>query len=161
MISELAGALTYDFLAVWPLHWLIGLKGALPSNLISPQYFPRVFAWIVRFQSAVSSAKASSPQPKTLKGVDAIKQILSHTLSEYNDGLVDNDPSGLKVGEEVMLWPIDSGSKHKDRGCLVSLSFKEIVVESKTKAEEETIRIHTPRHGFRIHRTEGSPSSKL
>src|SRR3954470_19798735 len=70
-----------DIESIWPFHWLQDMK-ALPPNLISAQQFPRVFAWITRFKQAVSSAKASVPKLKTIKGVEAIEQIVSSEFAE-------------------------------------------------------------------------------
>lgn len=60
-----------------------------------------------------------------------------------------NDPTGLKKGDDIEVWPIDSGFSRKDRGRLVRLDGSEIVVESKTENGKE-VRIHAPRHGFRV-----------
>lgn len=60
-----------------------------------------------------------------------------------------NDPSGLEKGDEIEVWPIDSGFNHKDRGRLLKLDGKEVVVEGKTE-RGAVVRIHCPRHGFRV-----------
>lgn len=59
------------------------------------------------------------------------------------------DPTGLQKGQEVQVWPIDTGMNNKDKGRLVGLSSHEIVIESCTK-DGVKVKIHTPRHGFRI-----------
>lgn len=59
------------------------------------------------------------------------------------------DPSGLQKGDEVEVWPTDSGSNHRDRGRLVKLDGGEIVVQGRTGGGK-TVRIHAPRHGFRV-----------
>jgi len=87
-----------------------------------------------------------------------MKQISSSDFAEP-EGVVDStDPTGLKKGETVEVWPIDSGFNHKDRGALVSLTGAEIVIQSKT-VDGQTVRIHTPRHGFRLRGVEGKSSS--
>ena len=83
-------------------------------------------------------------------------QISSSGFAEKEGEVDGNDPTGLKKGQEVEVWPVDSGFNHRDRGLLVALSTKEIVIESKTKAGE-TVRVHAPRHGFRL-RALGSSS---
>ena len=126
------------------------MKGALPPAIISAKQYPKVFAWIDRFSKAVSTAKSSSPKPTTLKGAEAIKHI---TQADYVDTLqsVDhNEPLGLKQGQEIEVWPLDSGFRHHDRGRLVALTSKEVVVASPTKIGGKEIRIHCPRTNFRI-----------
>ena len=94
-------------------------------------------------------ARNAGPKPKALSGVDAIKQISSSEFAEPEGEVEVQDPTGLKKGQLVEVWPIDSGFNHKDRGPLVSLSGGEIVIESKTQ-EGKVVRVHTPRHGFRV-----------
>jgi hypothetical protein len=146
-------------IAIWPFHWLQGLKGALPPDLISAQQFPRVFAWIDRFQRAVSAAKANS-KPKTLKGPEAASQVGSSEFAEPDVVFDSSCPSGLKKGQEVQVWPTDTGFKNKDRGRLVGLSMHEIVIETETE-EGKVVRIHTPRHGFRVRATSQNQTAKI
>ena len=148
------------FVAVWPFHWLAGIKGALPLNIISAKQYPKVFAWIDRFQKAVSTAKLSAPKPTTLKGVDAVAQIVQAEYSDQEGQVDENDPLGLKKGQDVEVWPIDSGFRHHDQGKLVALTTKEVVVTGQTKTKKE-IRIHFPRTNFRITAAQGEGQSKL
>ena len=80
-----------------------------------------------------------------------MKQISGDVFAEDEASLtVDrDDPTGLERGLVVEVWPVDSGFSRKDRGVLVGLNGSEIVVEGKT-GSGETVRIHTPRHGFRL-----------
>ena len=72
-------------------------------------------------------------------------------LKYYVEGEVDDrDPLGLKKGQDVESWPIDSGFNHHDRGKLVSLTSKEVVLASQSKVEGKEVRIHHPRWNFRI-----------
>jgi len=149
-----------DIEAAWPFHWLQGMKGALPPEQISAQQYPKVFAWLNRFQKASSQAKKANREPITLKGPEAVAQIGASEVAEP-EGVVDsNDPSGLRRGQEVQVWPIDTGFRHKDCGRLVSLSTSEIVIESNTD-EGKPVRIHTPRHGFRIRAVASSSDARL
>jgi hypothetical protein len=66
----------------------------------------------------------------------------------------------LKKGQEIEVWPIDSGFKNKDKGPLVALSGSEIVIETKTK-DGKMVRVHAPRHGFRLRSIRKGGSSKL
>lgn len=146
--------------AVWPFHWLKGLRGALPADLISGQQYPKVFAWIERFHKAVSAAATKAGKPKTIKGPEAVKTISACGFVEREGEVDPNDPTGLKKGEGVEVWPIDSGFSRKDRGRLVALDGREIVIESKT-ADGQQVRIHAPRHGFRVRSVAEGGSSKL
>lgn len=145
-----------DIEAVWPLHWLSGLPGALPSDQISKAQFPNVFAWIERFDKAVNAAKQKLGKVPTVSGEDAARTIVQ---SSYFEGALkeveQSEPLvkalGLKRGDNVVVYPLDSGSTHKDSGALLGLDGKEIVLETKTNIQgSPVIRVHAPRHGFRI-----------
>lgn len=141
-----------DIEAVWPLHWLAGMPGALPADQVSEKQFPRVYAWIQRFQKAVSAAKAAQPKPTTVSGEQAQDIITSAPFSE-EEGDVDAADGlaafhGLSKGRRVALWPTDTGANHKDVGRLVSLTASEVVIEP--EAEGVQVRLHAPRHGFRV-----------
>lgn len=145
-----------DIEAVWPLHWLRGLPGALPSEHISKTQFPKVFAWIERFDKTVTAAKQKLEKVPTLSGEDAVRTIVQ---SSYFEGAAreveQSEPLvkalGLKRGEKVLVFPLDSGSSHKDSGILSSLNGKEIVFETKADLQgSPAIRVHAPRHGFRV-----------
>lgn len=55
------------------------------------------------------------------------------------------DPQKLSAGDQVELFPTDSGMNNKDHGKLLSLTEQEIVIEL-----ESGLRLHTPRIGFRV-----------
>lgn len=146
--------------AVWPFHWLVGLQGALPPSSISAKQYPRVFAWIDRFTKAVSNAKASAQKPATYKGPEAINFIAQAAFAEA-EGEVEEDPLALHKGQDVEVWPLDSGAKHHDRGRLIALNTKEVVIATRTEAEGKEVRIHHPRKNFRIMALSGGGGSKL
>lgn len=141
--------LTFSYSAVWPFHWLKGLKGALPPSFISASQFPKVFLWIERFDKSVSAAAQKAGKPQSLKGLAAMSKVVSSEFVEAEGSVDEDDPSGLKKGDLVEVWPIDSGFRNKDRGALVKLDGKEIVIRTETKEGKE-VRMHAPRHGFRI-----------
>lgn len=146
--------------AIWPLHWVSGMPNALPTNLISPQQFPKVFSWITRFNTAVSAAKTTTPAPIKLDGKAAAQALASSFMADQAEGVVDhNDPLGLKVGDEVEVWPIDSGFGYRDKGRLVMLSSTELEIAFKTEQGDE-VRLHTPRWGFRVQKV-GAQEAKL
>ncbi len=135
----------------------MGLKGALPADQISAKQYPKSFAWINRFQATVSAAAKSLGKPKTVKGTEAAASIGSSEFAEESGDVDLNDPSGLKKGQNVEVWPIDTGFRNKDKGQLVALSVFEIVIETKTQ-DGKTVRVHSPRHGFRVRPSSGQIS---
>ena len=137
------------------------MKGALPPDVISEELYPKVFSWIGRFKKAISAAKSSAPKPARLKGADAVKQIVAAEYAEDEEDVDQSDPSGLKKGEDVQVWPIDSGFGHKDRGRLVSLTSKEVVIAKQSKVGAKEIHVRTPRHGFRIAKATVDAAGKL
>ncbi|KAK1979163.1 glutathione S-transferase [Colletotrichum cereale] len=141
-----------DIEAVWLPHWLTGIPGALPEEQISAERFPKVFAWIGRFQKAAWAAKKAAPAVATVSGDEAAAIVAS---SPYNEaaGRVDAVDAlvaaeGLAAGDEVILWPADTGASHKDTGKLASLDGDEVVIE--VQGLKGPARVHAPRHGFRV-----------
>lgn len=142
-----------DIEAVWPLHWLRGMPGALPADQVSAAQFPKVFAWIERFEQAVAAARKKGGgrqgKPPTLSGERARSAILNAPFVEAEIGLDAVDAvvrdQGLAKGAAVTVWPLDTGSAHKDSGRLVGMDSGEIVFET-----EAGVRVHTPRHAFRV-----------
>ncbi|KFA66436.1 hypothetical protein S40285_09896 [Stachybotrys chlorohalonatus IBT 40285] len=142
-----------DIEAVWPFHWLIGLPGALPSDTFSEKVYPRVYAWVGRFQAAVSAAKKKLGPPRSLSGEEAARLVAASPFNE-EDGSVDVTDAvvlalGLNKGDLVKVWPTDTGASHKDTGRLVSLTETEVVWETAT-TEGASVRVHAPRHGYRF-----------
>lgn len=141
-------ASSVDIEAVWPLHWVFGMPGAVPADVASKDSFPKVFAWVERFSVAAGAARKKNGKPKALKGFEAAEKIWGSEWAEGLRGVDERDPVGLSKGQEVIVHPTDSGVTHKDRGALVGLGGDEIVIEVKT--EKGTVRVHAPRHGFRV-----------
>ena len=144
-----------DIHAVWPFHWMTGMKGALPEDIISAKTYPKVFAYIQRFNNAVRAAKENLPKPTRIKGQEAVDFIMHAKYPEGDQRLYidDHDPVGanLKLGQVVGSWPIDSGFKHKDVGKLVKLDKEEIVLE--VEGQGGKLRLHHPRWNFRVKAT--------
>ena len=145
--------------AIWTFDWLNGLKGALPRELISAKQYPKVFAWIARFNDTFKAAKSQAPKPASLKGDAAVQRILNATFAEKELGVDSADPLGLQHGTEVEVFPIDSGSRHHDRGRLAGLTKDEVVLSVQAQGTE--LRLHYPRTGFRIKAVTSGGSSKL
>ena len=121
------------------------MKGALDPELFSAKTFPKVFAWIDRFNAAVADAKKRVPKPTTLKGNAATERVLNAKFVEEDIGVNASDPVKLTKGQQVEVWPTDSGVRHHDRGSLIGLDDDEVVIEAGTG-----IRVHFPRSGFRV-----------
>ena len=148
-----------DHKAIWPFHWLVEMKGALPDTIISATQFPRVFAWIERFRAVLKKARASV-KPITVSGADVLEFVGKADFAETAGEVDGNDPLGLKAGDEVEVFPIDSGSSHRDRGRLVTLTPHEATVAKRTRDEAKEIHVCVPRWGFRVVRV-GDEDARL
>ncbi|KAJ2901476.1 hypothetical protein MKZ38_001817 [Zalerion maritima] len=159
-----------DIEAVWLFHWLIiGMPAALDTSdgapFVTEEEFPRVFAWVRRFDALINEKKKEKNRtPKRVKGEEARRLILGSLWNEEEKGVekgVDEKDSlvqalGLRKGDEVVVHPTDTGKNHKDVGRLVKMDSEEVVWEVKTKEEGEAVRVHAPRHGFRVRNGETS-----
>lgn len=149
-----------DIEAIWPLHWLNGLPGALPADQISKTQFPKVFAWIERFDKTVNAANHKLGKVPAVSGEQAAQTIVQASYFEDSaTDVVQSEPLvkalGLKRGESVVVFPLDTGSSHKDLGAILRLDSREIVFETKTGLQgSPAVRVHAPRHGFRIVRAD-------
>lgn len=131
------------------------MKGALPPTLVSSEIFPKIYAWMDRFNKAIVAARGSLSKPTTLKGAEAVRHITQAEFSEPEGEVDSNDPLALTKGQDVESWPIDSGFRHHDRGTLVSLTSKEVVLAAQSKIGGKEVRIHHPRWNFRIRPVSG------
>lgn len=142
-----------DIEAVWILDWIINMSGAVPAEMVSADKFPNVWAWMDRFSRAVEVRKKQAGEPKTFTGDEATVLIAKSPFAEPKRAAVDADDlvvaaHQLREGDAVQLWPTDTGSLHKDAGKLVSMTSKEIVIE--TQGRHGGVRVHASRHGFRV-----------
>lgn len=113
---------------------------------MSDNIFPKVYAWIRRFHDVVSAAKATGPKVTSLKGKEAAEQILRAGFAEAKTGVNSADgQESLKEGDNVEVFPVDTGSSHRDKGILLGLTGNEIVISL-----ENGLRLHTPRIGFKV-----------
>lgn len=152
-----------DIEAVWPLHWLREMPGALPESVISERQYPRVFAWIERFDKAVTAATFELGKIPTIAGGEAAQSIVNSPFFDKNELVEYSEPIvsvlGLKQGDLVTVAPTDTGRRHKDHGILVGLNDKEVIFETKADLEgSPVIRVHAPRHGFKITRGDEASS---
>lgn len=121
----------------------------LPPELISEKHFPKVFTWLDRYRAAREEAKASAPKPTTMDGRAAADSILTAGFAEPKVAVDKTDPSELKEGIEVELYPSDWITEHRDRGRLVGLSPDEVTIAVKNRGNVE-FRVHAPRTGFKV-----------
>lgn len=90
-----------------------------------------------------------------MKGAEALQHITGADYVGDEDGVDPKDPLGLEKGQDVEMWPTDTGFKHRDRGRLVSLTRDEVVIAAQSKVGGKEVRIHAPRSGFRVKAVEG------
>lgn len=139
--------------AIWPFQWLRSFQTPLLRRHVSQSRYPKVFAWIDRYDGAVTAAARKAPQPARLGGHEVLKLVGQSAYKEVEATVDANDTSGLQKGDTVEVFPTDYGSNHKDRGPLVGLNVEEIVVERHT-SDGVRVRVHAPRRGFRVRKVE-------
>ena len=158
-ILKTEGPTLADIDAVWPFHWMINMKIALPQNIFSEEIYPKVFQWVKRFDNAVEAAKQELSPVVTLSGEEAATFITSAESAKVDrkkDEVDVVDPLGLKQGSLVESWPTDTGFRNKDRGKLLRLDKQGCVLVT-----EKGVRIHHPRWNFRIKVVDGADEAKL
>ena len=147
-----------DIEAVWPVHWLLGLPGALPKDDFSAEVYPKVFAWVQRFEAAVQEAKKKLGKPKTLSGEEASKSIVQSRYNEAEGSVSGSDYEvaalGLAKGDSIVVAPTDMGQSGKDFGKLVGITHDEVIYE--TQGQDGAVRVHAPRHGYGIRKADDS-----
>nr|BBG28478.1 putative glutathione S-transferase [Aspergillus versicolor] len=142
-----------DIELVWPLHWLFSIPGAVPKEHITAEKFPKVYSWVERFEKAVGEARKGLRRPQTVSGEKVAAWLGKAGVEDQDEARVEqNDPvvkaQGLYQGQEVLLWPADTGANHKTKGKLVGFTSREITLD--TTEGEVSVRVHAPRHGFRV-----------
>ncbi|KAI0164340.1 glutathione S-transferase [Hypoxylon sp. FL1284] len=141
-----------DLEAVWPLQWLHRIPGALPADVIGRERFPRVYAWIERFEDVVEEEKRRGSVPRSVEGAEAAAAVVAAPYAEPEVGVDAADPvvvaEGLERGADVRLGPTDWGVSHTDAGPLVGMDKVQFVIE--TAGSAGSVRLHAPRHGFKV-----------
>lgn len=148
-LTKSDGPTQVDLEAVWALQWLFTLPGSLPEDVVSEKLFPKTYALINRFMDVVDAARKKNGKIQKVKGDEAAEKIYASAYAEEPVKALDNDPSGLKKGTEVLVHPTDSGVQNKDKGTLISMDWEEIVIEVQGQSGK-MCRVHAPRHGFRV-----------
>ncbi len=140
------GIWTYD----WTLQRENNMYAELEKEVISQKTFPKVFAWIDRLREAYEAATEKNGKAEVISDRDAIDKILASDYFE-TEGHVDKlDPLQLTKGQMVDISPVDSGFSHHDKGELLSLGLKEVVIKKAVPNGQGQIRVHFPRINFSI-----------
>lgn len=146
-------------IASWIYDWLTIFPTANDPESVNANLYPKVFTWLSRLATAVQTATSTHGKPDQIpSGPGLTSHILSQPFAEPDCvGVVDQtDPLGLKEGDEVEIWPTDTGTKNHDRGRVVCVSVKEIVIGVVAPGgkggsqEENEIRVHFPREKYRV-----------
>ncbi|KAI1499822.1 hypothetical protein F5X99DRAFT_410610 [Biscogniauxia marginata] len=152
-----------DIEAVWLWHWLNGIPEALSPEVIGKDSFPKVFAWMDRFDAFLKEGTKEQGAPRTLGGEPAAELIARASFAEPEGQVDAADPvviaEGFEKGQSVLLWPTDYGFLNKDKGQLVGMDKTEYVIETQSKFG--SIRVHAPRIGFRVGKAGGGAASKM
>lgn len=136
--------------ACWIFDWLFQLPNAYDEAFFNKNHYPKTIEWRERYNAAIAKAKEDADTPPELEGKDAVNKILNGPLTA--NPTVNADPIGMKEGEEVIMYPIDTGYNTKESGKLVGLGAHEAVVSTKSKQGDKEIRVHYPRWNFEIER---------
>ncbi|PNS17993.1 2,3-bisphosphoglycerate-dependent phosphoglycerate mutase [Sphaceloma murrayae] len=143
------GVTLADIDGAWPLVWLRELK-TLDDDMFGTSVYPRTHAWIKRFEGVIKVAMDRGAKVVKVKDGEIFDAVVGSGRAVARTK-VESDPTGLREGQDVMVWPLDTGFNHKDHGKLVGLNKDEVVIAVKTKKDpSKEVRIHAPRWGFRV-----------
>ncbi|OCT45830.1 glutathione S-transferase [Cladophialophora carrionii] len=149
-----------DVHAIWTFDWALQEKGHmfeyLEKEVIGEDQFPRTFAYVNRFRRSMAKKEEQNGIPEALSSTDAVKRILASDFFEKEGTIDPRDPLKLRKGQLVEIWPVESGFTHHDKGELVSIGVKEVVISSRPNVGEGRLRLHFPRVNFRIKPVEES-----
>jgi len=145
------GPMLADIHACWIFDWLFKLPGAFPEEFFSANIYPRTHAWRDRYNAAIAKARENALSPVELRGPEAVSRILSSGFQDNENELtVHKDPCGLQQGQDVIIYPVDTGYNSKDGGKLVGLNINEAVLKTMSQPDGREMRIHFPRWNFAI-----------
>ena len=111
------------------------------AGLTEKQY-PKTFKWLAQIPSHVPEN-----QPGTISGDDATEKILKLDYAAKEIGVDEDDPTGLKKGDKVLVATTDDVNPQnaQQEGTLVGMDRKQMVVQL-----ENGLRLHFPRIGYSI-----------
>ncbi|KIX94058.1 uncharacterized protein Z520_10084 [Fonsecaea multimorphosa CBS 102226] len=145
-LADIHGIWTFD----WTLQEKMHMYEYLEKEVIGPTQFPKTFAYVDRFRKAISQRQHQTGMPEELSSEETIERILASEFFEPEGAVDPLDPLKLDKGQMVEIFPVESGFTHHDKGELVSIGVKEVVISSKTNVGEGRLRLHFPRVNFRI-----------
>ncbi|GAB7343540.1 hypothetical protein MBLNU457_1550t1 [Dothideomycetes sp. NU457] len=134
-----------DINSAWVLEWMMDF---VKVEVLGKEVYPRTYAWVARYKAAVKAAVKANKVVK-VKGDVARKFVLGAQVNG-SVGVDEKDPLKLKKGQDVVVFPIDTGFKHKDTGKLVALNKEEVVIAVKAPEGSGQVHLHAPRWGFRV-----------
>lgn len=73
--------------------------------------------------------------------------------------VVDKDPTGLKQGVLVQLYPLDGGGfseSTRDTGRLIKLTKDEVAIAVRSETDDIEVHVHAPRWGFKAQQVDGA-----
>ena len=124
------------------------LLESFPEDYFNKKRYPKTLAWRERYKSAIEAAKEAAPKPTEIEGTEVVPKILASGFHEDKLVVEDDDPSGLKDGQEIEMAPKDTGYSHVDKGKLIGLNGREAVISALSKQDGKEIHIHYPRWNF-------------
>ncbi|KAK3719958.1 hypothetical protein LTR37_004081 [Vermiconidia calcicola] len=139
-----------DLEGVWSIDWIIS-DLAPPKEYFSEDVYPKTYSWRNRFKTELEKARARAPKPTALQGSDAVQAVLGADFSDKDQTVDANDPTQVKVGTTVELFPTDGGGfTHKDKGRLIKLTKDEVAIAVESEKGSVEVHVHAPRWNFRI-----------
>jgi hypothetical protein len=99
---------------------------------------------------AYDAATEKNGKARVIPDREAIDTILSSDYFEPEGEIDPQDPLQLKKGQMVAINPVDSGASHVDKGELISIGIREVVIKKKVPNGKGEIRVHFPRVNFSI-----------
>lgn len=124
-----------DLHAGWALGWILKALGLAQEPGFSEKEFPRTYKWV---------ASWPTPQYEDLSQEQVWESVKGAQYTARDIGVDERDPLRIKEGTEVTVENADTEpGKHPQRGKLVGVDQREVVVELKNE-----VRLHFPRVGY-------------
>ncbi|KAG5366185.1 hypothetical protein CJU89_0599 [Yarrowia sp. B02] len=135
--------------------------GGLEQAGVTPEVFPKFFAWIDRVQSVAEDLQSSNPNVTEEPHNEAVARIIKGGNAgdfPLSEKLVhdENNILGVKKGEVVSVVPLDTGKNHPTKGTVFGVNRYKIVIEvpspgsPKEGIESGKVRVHFPLKGYRV-----------
>ncbi|KAI0881690.1 uncharacterized protein GGS22DRAFT_171619 [Annulohypoxylon maeteangense] len=143
-----------ELYVAWPLSWLYYAAGERGRDIIDEPQFPLAFAWFENFKQVMDVAEAQV-LPQVSSGYHAALMAMSAPFVEP-EGDVDlvalsqHQPilDRFAKGDAVKMHSVYWGVTEKDKGKLVSVDERQIVIE--VEGMFGSILVHAPTKTFRL-----------